>query len=74
MTTTLPVPAEEGEKVPFDVFVIPVPLHIPPVVAALRLNEFPLEHKGDTGVIEELGTALTVMTSWSLPVHVPVTL
>ena len=59
---------------PLEVFVIPVPLQTPPDVAALKLNALALEHTADTGVMEELGTALTEITSWSLPVQAPVTL
>ena len=38
------MPAVLGLKVPVVAFVIPVPLHVPPGVAAVKLNAAAVEH------------------------------
>jgi hypothetical protein len=55
-----PAPEVAGLNVPFAAFVIPVPLHVPPPVAAVMLNGTVLVQTGETGVIIVLGTAFTV--------------
>jgi hypothetical protein len=62
-----------GEKVPLELFVIPVPLHVPPAVAAFKLNELVFEQTGEIGVMELFGTLFTIIVSWSLPGQAPVT-
>ncbi|MPM65883.1 hypothetical protein SDC9_112787 [bioreactor metagenome] len=43
------MPAVAGSNVPFEVLVIPVPLHVPPEVAAVRSTAVPLKQNGPAG-------------------------
>ena len=60
MIVNVPVPAVEGEKVPVDVFVIPVPLHVPPTGVADKLK-FEAPTQTEVGVdIVTVGNEFTV--------------
>ena len=56
----VPIPAVAGSKVPFEAFVIPVPLHVPPAVAADKLKEAAPTHTIVGCVMVALGIAKTV--------------
>ena len=49
--TWLPAPAVAGSNVPVDAFVIPVPLQVPPVSAAIKFTLEAFEQKGPAWVI-----------------------
>lgn len=72
----VPVPEVAGSKVPFVALVIPVPLQVPPPVAAVRLKAAALAQTGLTFVIvgSADGPTVTVATAvLEQPVVVPVT-
>ena len=60
-----PIPAMAGSKVPFTASVIPVPLQVPPPVAATKLVGVALTHKEAIGVIvaSSLGRTVTIVVS-----------
>ena len=57
----VPTPADAGVKVPATASVIPVPLQVPPGVAAVRLNGASVVQKGPAGVIVASGAGLTTI-------------
>jgi hypothetical protein len=67
-----PIFADAGSNVPFAAFVIPVPLQVPPAVAAERFTVASLEQKSPGLVIVASGVWLTVISIWSESEHVPV--
>ena len=61
MISCVPTPAVAGSKVPADVFVIPVPLQVPPAVAAVSVAALSLMQNGPAGVIVASSIADTTM-------------
>jgi hypothetical protein len=57
----VPTPAVTGLNTPVDAFVIPVPLHVPPAVAAVSVTEVPFEQKGPAGLIVASGVATVIV-------------
>jgi hypothetical protein len=56
----VPAPAVKGLKSPLDVFIIPVPDHTPPGVAATSVWKPAFEQRGPISVIVALGALFTV--------------
>ena len=67
----VPAFASEGSNVPLIGSVIPVPLQVPPAVAAVKLNTVALAHIGDTAVILALAPEVTVIETVSIAPQVP---
>ena len=57
----VPAPAVAGLNVPVAVLVMPVPLHVPPPVAAVKFVVGSDKQKGPDGVIVAFGTAFTLI-------------
>jgi hypothetical protein len=66
-----PAPAVTGLNIPVEVLVIPVPLQVPPEVAADRVTAASISQKGPTGLIAPLATGFTVILVVELDPHVP---
>ncbi len=63
MIVNVPTPDEEGLKVPAAPEVIPVPVHVPPPVVAVKLKGAAARQTGLTGVIVASGTGLAVIVT-----------
>ena len=66
MIVKVPTPEVAGLNVPLVVFVIPVPLQVPPAGLAEKLNADALAHTGATGVIDAVPAEVTTCCSVSL--------
>lgn len=76
VTVNVPVPDTEGSKVPLAAFVMPVPLQVPPPVAAVMLNAGAETQTGLTLVIVGSAEGFTVTVATAVPEQpdvVPVT-
>ena len=71
MISCVPMPAVAGSKVPTDVLVIPVPLQVPPVVAAVSVTTLSLMQNGPAGVIVASRIADTTMSIVSVSGQAP---
>ena len=71
MIKKVPAPEVVGENVPAVPLVMPVPVHVPPVVAAVRLNEEPFTHTALGALIVASGVLITVITTVSAPPQGP---
>ncbi len=65
----LPVPAIAGSNVPAFASVIPVPLQVPPGVAAVRVTAVSVSQNGPAGVMVASGEGSTTISSESTDVH-----
>ena len=66
-----PAEANAGLNVPFIASVIPVPLHVPPEVAAVKLNGNASAHIGKTEVMVAFADVVTVIETVSTAPQVP---
>ena len=66
-----PAAANDGLNVPLIGSVIPVPLHVPPLFAAVKLKGAVLAQIGETAVIVAFAAAVTLMEAVSVAPHVP---
>lgn len=57
----VPAPAVAGSNVPAEALVIPVPLHVPPGEAAVKVTEVALAQKGPAGVMVASKSVFTVI-------------
>lgn len=67
----VPMPATEGSNVPLAPLVIPVPLHVPPPVAAERLKEEAATQVDGAVVIVASSRELTFTVTVSVAPHDP---
>ena len=58
-------------KLPVEVLLIPVPLHVPPAVAAVKVNGREDWQNGPAGVIVPSGNEFTTITCVSVLGHGP---
>src|SRR5688572_30626812 len=59
----VPAPAVAGSKIPTAPFIIPVPLQVPPAVAAERVTDPSVTQKGPAGVMVASGAGSTTIST-----------
>ena len=71
MMVNVPAPETEGSKIPLTPSVIPVPVQVPPLLAAIRNCGPSVVQKGPAGEMVAFEAAAIVMLSVAVPPHAP---